>query len=109
MRSRASTWWCGCARPAERVLPQKAHKRAAGAASRFFCIQCSVIVGVGSLEALLDDREVLVLCERAVLVGIGSRQFLRVQAPAQLAPVKRAVLVAVEPVEQRGCCFLRFG
>ncbi len=58
------------------------------------------MIEVGGLEALLDHREILVLGQGAVLVGIGGGEFSAAHAAVQFLAVERAVMVGIEPVEQ---------
>ena len=63
---------------------------------------------VRGIETLLDYREILVLGERSIVVGIGSGQLLLRQPAGQFTFVERAIMVRIQLVKQRGCSLFCF-
>src|ERR1700730_6276153 len=59
-------------------------------------------------ETLLDGREILVLRERSIMVGVGSGELFRTQSASQFTLVESAIMVAVQLVKQCRCGLLRF-
>ncbi len=69
----------------------------------------AVIVGVGSLEAFLNEREKFIFVQSTVIIGVGRSKILGVDPAAQFAFVEGAIMIAIELVEQLRGCTLRFG
>ena len=63
-------------------------------------VQRPVMIGIRGIETLLDQREIFVLGEGAVVVRIGGGQFFRRQSAGELSVVERAVMVAFQSVER---------
>jgi hypothetical protein len=75
---------------------------------QLLCIQGAIVIRIGGVETLLDNGKILVLRERAIMVGIGHSQLLGRQEPSQFMLVQRAVLVAFQSVKASGRRLLRF-
>jgi hypothetical protein len=58
------------------------------------------MIGICGTEALLDDRKILVLRERAIVVRIGSGELLRSHPLSQFTLVERAIMIAIQSVKQ---------
>src|SRR5271168_3100307 len=110
-----------------RLLLNQPQQQLAAWRPQFLDAQRAVVIRVGGVEALFDDRKILVAVQRAVLVGIGLLQhalgnselggFLGVQRPvvvhvrvvelgqrrdADFVPTQRAILVGIEGGNRRG-------
>ena len=53
------------------------------------------MIWICGTETLLDYREIFVLCERSIVVRIGSGQLLLSQSASQFTFVESAVVVAI--------------
>jgi hypothetical protein len=91
------------------ALLQKSHEGAARCTFELLGVSRPVIVGVGSLEALLDERKKFILVQSPVVVGVGRGELLGIEPTAQFASVEGAIMIAVELVEQLRGCTLGFG
>src|SRR5262249_15437577 len=92
-----------------RRLLQEPREGTARGALELFGVDRAVIVGIGSVEAFLHEREKFILVQSSVVVGVGGGKILGVDPAAQFALVEGAVVIAVELVEQLRGCILRFG
>src|SRR5262249_30559544 len=92
----------------ERRLLQKLHERTACGALDLLGVDRAIIVGIGSPEACLNEREKLVLVQSSVIVGVRGGAILGVDPAAQFASVEGTVVIAVKLVEQLRGCTLRF-
>src|SRR5580658_8634165 len=81
-------------------LTQQPGQSAALAGVELEIAQRAVMVDVSGLEALIDHREILVLGQGVVLVGIGGGELSAAHAAVQFLEVERAVMVGIELVEQ---------
>src|SRR5262249_15980305 len=93
----------------ERRLLQERREGTACGALELLGVNRAVIVGIGSLEGFLDEREEFIFVQSSVVVGVGGGEILGVEPAAQFASVKGAIVIAVELVEQLRSCTLRFG
>src|SRR5262249_40969743 len=66
----------------------------------------SPVVNTSSYEARLDDGEVVILGQRAVLIRIGGGKFLGSQSASHFALVESAVVITIELVEKGAPCLL---
>ena len=82
-------------------LSQKPQERLASRAVQFLGVQRPIMIRIGGAETLFDESQILVLCQRTVVIGIGRGQLFRRQSPHQFVLVQRAVLVVLKLVEQR--------
>src|SRR5215467_7951965 len=93
----------------ERRLLQERREGTACGALELLGVNRAIIVGIGSLEAFLDERKKFILVQSSVAVGVGGGEILCLEPAAQFASVEGAIVVAVELVEQLRSCTLRFG
>src|SRR6516164_10591926 len=95
--------------PTSAALLQEPREGTARGALELLGVDRAVIVGIGSVEAFLHEREKFILVQSSVVVGVGGSEILGVEPAAQFALVESAVVIAVELVEQLGSRALRFG
>src|SRR5438128_9729343 len=76
-------------------LFQKSQKSLTGFCVQFLGIQRTIMIWICGSETLLDDREILVLRERSIVVRIGSGELFRSQSASQFTFVESAIMVAV--------------
>src|SRR2546429_7601983 len=93
IRTAAPRRWTG------ECLLQEPPQRPAGGAVELLLVEGAVVVFVSRLEAFLGERQVLVLVEGLVLIRVGVPNALRAHDSAKLAPVERAVMIAIECIE----------
>src|SRR5207249_9655459 len=93
----------------KRRLLQEYHEGTACGTLELLGVNRPVIVRVGSLEALLNEREKFIFVQSSVVVGVGRGKILGDDAAAQFAFVEGAVMIAIKFVEQFRGCTLRFG
>jgi hypothetical protein len=55
-------------------LYHKPNERDPGTGMQFLCIQGAIVIRIGDVETLFDNGKILVLRERAIMVGIGHSQ-----------------------------------
>ena len=84
---------------------QEPKQRPTSLCPQFFCIQCPVTIRISGLEAPLDKRKIFILCQRLVVIGICSFQFLRRKTSSQLAPIEGSIVIAVKTIKYSGCRF----
>ena len=83
----------------ERGLLQESHEGTAGGTVELLGVDRAVIVRVGSLEALLHEREKFIFVQSSVIVRVGRGKILGVDPAAQFAFVEGAVMIAIEFVK----------
>src|SRR5262249_57684648 len=93
----------------ERRLLQERREGTACGVLELLGVNGAIIVGIGSLEALLDEREKFILVQSSVVVGVGGGEILGVEPAAQFPSVDCAIVIAVELVEPLRSCSLSFG
>src|SRR5262245_24835444 len=93
----------------ERGSLQKMHEGTACGALDLLGVDRAIIVGIGSLEACLNEREKLVLVQSSVIIGVRGGEILGVDPATQFASVEGIVVIAVKLVEQLRGRILRFG
>src|SRR6516164_3438217 len=93
----------------ERRLLQERHEGTACGALELLGVNGAIIVGIGNLEAFLDERKKFILVESSVIVGVCRRGVLGIDPAAQFASVEGTVVIAVKLVEEIRGCTLRFG
>src|SRR5258708_24697390 len=76
-------------------LFQKSQKSLTGFCVQFLGIQRPIMIWICGSETLLDDREILVLRERSIVVRVGSGELFRSQSASQFTLVESAIMVAV--------------
>src|SRR6266404_6056291 len=76
-------------------LLQKSQKSLTGFCAQFLGIQRPIMIWICRSETLLDDREILVLRERSIVVRIGIGELFRSQSASQFTFVESAIMVAV--------------
>src|SRR5580693_508210 len=86
--------------PCLHSLYQQAQQGAAGRGLQLLGVDRPVVVRVGALESDFDEGEVLVLADRLVIVGVRDLPVLGGNTIFQFLPVKGAVMIDIELVEQ---------
>jgi hypothetical protein len=89
-------------------LLQESHEGAASGTLELLGVKSAVIVGIGSLEALLDKRDKFIFVQSPVFVGVGRGEILGIEPTAQFTSVEGAIMIPVELIEQLPGCSLRF-
>ena len=93
----------------EHRLLQERHKGTACGTLELLGVNRAIIIGIGSLEAFLDEREKFILVQSSVIVGVGRGKILGVNPTAQFAFIEGPVMIAIELITQLRGSTLRFG
>jgi hypothetical protein len=83
--------------------PQKLLQLSACGRPQFFLVERAVAIVIGSFEELGDGREIFVLADRPIVVGVSLFDFLKGETAVKLSYAERAILVTIELIEERGC------
>src|SRR5947208_2378995 len=75
----------------ERRLLQEYHEGTACGTLELLGVNRAIIVGVGSVEAFLNEREKFIFVQSSVVIGVGRSKILSVDPPAQFAFIEGAV------------------
>jgi len=66
------------------------------------------MIEIGSFKPLFDNGQILILAQRAVIVGVRGGEVLATQSTPHFGPAERPVVIDVELVEYGRGCFLDF-